>query len=108
MINHIFSSVRSALCSPRSSPLSFSALSYTVICKMSFEIIVSQVCSFVVYIYMIRSKQRMINEKDELDDELKMATIVLIGQYRKRMRMNHIGRHGSFFGHEVHDRSSMI
>jgi hypothetical protein len=75
---------------------------------MSFEIIVSQVCSFVVYIGMISSKQRMINEKGELDDELEMTTIVLIGQYRKRMLMKHIGRHGSVFGHEVHDRSSMI
>jgi hypothetical protein len=58
---------------------------------MSFEIIVSQVCSFIVYIGMISSKQRMINEKDELDDELQMTTIVLIGQYRKRMQMKHIG-----------------
>jgi hypothetical protein len=44
---------------------------------MSFEIVVSRVFSFVVYIGMIGRKQRMINEKyDELDDELEMGTVV--------------------------------
>jgi hypothetical protein len=76
------------MCSPRSTtPMSFSALSYTQSsCKMSFEIVVSHVCSFVVYIGMVGSKRRMINEKyDELDDELETVTVILIGQYRKRM-----------------------
>jgi hypothetical protein len=53
---------------------------------MSFEIVVSHVYSFVVYIGMVGSKRRMINEKyDELDDELETVTVILIGQYRKRM-----------------------
>jgi hypothetical protein len=51
--------------------------------------VVSQVCLFVVYIGIIAIKRRLINEKgDELDDEIEMATIVLIGHYRKRMLTN--------------------
>jgi hypothetical protein len=42
-----------------------------------------------VYIGIIAIKRRLINEKgDELDDEIEMATIVLIGHYRKRMLTN--------------------
>jgi hypothetical protein len=37
---------------------------------------------------MVDSKRRIINEEDdELDDEHEMASIVLFGQYRKRMRL---------------------
>jgi hypothetical protein len=42
-----------------------------------------------VYIGIIAIKRRLINEKgDELDDEIEMATIVLIGHSRKRMLTN--------------------
>jgi hypothetical protein len=42
-----------------------------------------------VYIGIIAIKRRLINEKgDELDDEIEMATIILIGHYRKRMLTN--------------------
>jgi hypothetical protein len=42
-----------------------------------------------VYIGIIAIKRRLINEKgNELDDEIEMATIVLIGHYRKRMLTN--------------------
>jgi hypothetical protein len=68
-----------------------------------FESVVSQVSLFVVYICMIGSKRRLANEDNELDDEYERVTIVLIGQYRKRMRMKHRGHHASVFGHEVHD-----
>jgi hypothetical protein len=45
---------------------------------------------------MIGSKRRMINEMDdELDDEIETATIVLIDQYRKRIRTKHRGLYGS-------------
>jgi hypothetical protein len=41
---------------------------------------------------MIDSKRRFINEEDdELDDELEMVSIVLIGQYRKIPEENEIG-----------------
>jgi hypothetical protein len=46
---------------------------------------------------MIGSKRRMINEMDdELDDEIETTTIVLIDQYRKRIRTKHRGLYGSF------------
>jgi hypothetical protein len=54
---------------------------------------------------MFDSKRRIINEEDdELDDELEMVSIVLIGQYRKRMRLKRTTRQGSVIGHEVHNR----
>jgi hypothetical protein len=47
---------------------------------------------FFVYKAMIDSKRRFINEEDdELDDELEMVSIVLIGQYRKIPEENEIG-----------------
>jgi hypothetical protein len=33
-----------------------------------------------------------------------MATVLLSGQYRKRMRINHRGHIGSVIGHEVHNQ----
>jgi hypothetical protein len=58
-----------------------------------------------MYRVMIDSKRRSINKEDEeMDDELEMATVLLIGQYRKRIRMNHRGCIGSVIGHEVHNR----
>jgi hypothetical protein len=39
-----------------------------------------------------------------LDDELEMITVLLIGQYWKRMQMNHRGPIGLVIGHEVHNR----
>jgi hypothetical protein len=50
-----------------------------------------------VYIGIIAIKRRLINEKgNELDDEIEMATIVLIGQ-------ENAYKHGSVVGHKVHD-----
>jgi hypothetical protein len=55
-----------------------------------------------MYRAMTDTKQRLINKEDEMDDELEMAMVLLIGQ--KRIRMNHRGRIGSVIGHEVHNR----
>jgi hypothetical protein len=53
-----------------------------------FESVLSQVSLFVLNIGKIGSKRRLINEDDnELDDELDMANLVLIGRYRKRLQM---------------------
>jgi hypothetical protein len=56
-------------------------------------------------VYRIKnaSKQRIINEDDELHDEFDMVSIVLIDQYRKRMRLECTCRQGSVIGHEVHN-----
>jgi hypothetical protein len=51
---------------------------------------------------MIGSKRRLINE---VDDELDMSSLALIGRYRKRLQMKPRGRLGSVVGHEVHDRN---
>jgi hypothetical protein len=56
-----------------------------------------------MYRAMTDTKQRLINKEDEMDDELEMAMVLLIGQYWKRIRMNHRGRIGSVIGHEVHN-----
>jgi hypothetical protein len=68
--------------------------------------IVSQVNSFVLNIDRIGSKQRLITQDDdELDDELEMASLVLIGRYQKRLQIKPRGCLGSVVGHEVHDQS---
>jgi hypothetical protein len=37
---------------------------------------------------MIDSKRRLINEEDEeMDDKFEMVTVLLIGQYQKRMQI---------------------
>jgi hypothetical protein len=51
---------------------------------------------------MSGSKQRLINEEDI---ELDTTTLVLIGQYQKRLQMKPRGHLDSIFGHEVHNRS---
>jgi hypothetical protein len=51
---------------------------------------------------MIGSKRRLVNEDD---DELHAASLVLIGQYRKRLQMKPRGRIGFVVGHEVYDPS---
>jgi hypothetical protein len=54
---------------------------------------------------MIDSKRRLINEEDEeMDDKFEMVTVLLIGQYQKRMQMNRTCRIGSVIGHEIHNR----
>jgi hypothetical protein len=57
-----------------------------------------------MYRGMIDSKRRLINKEDEeMDDELEMTTVLLIGQYQKRIRMNHRGCISSVIGHDVHN-----
>jgi hypothetical protein len=57
-----------------------------------------------MYRTMIDGKRRLITKDDkEMDDELEMATALLIGQNQKRMRMNHRGRIGSVIGHKIHN-----
>jgi hypothetical protein len=56
---------------------------------------------------MIDSKRRSINEgDDELGDKLEIVSIILIGQYRKGIRLERIGQQGSIIGHEVRNRQS--
>jgi hypothetical protein len=60
---------------------------------------------FKIVSHVLHNLLRIINEEDdELDDELEMVSIILIGQYRKRRRLESIGHQSSVIGHEVHNQ----